>query len=151
MAIVIELGPDMSVFPSARHCAAWAGISPGNNEGAGERQGGRNRRGNPEPRAILIKCAHPAVRTRYGQFRSYQEAIKSRCGYQCTIVAVAHKFLRTIYGILRNRTPYANPRIDDEAISIGRKAGRWLRRFEQYGYVTCEKQEDQPDTPAQPA
>ena len=34
MAILIELGPDMSVFPSARHCAAWAGLCPGNNESA---------------------------------------------------------------------------------------------------------------------
>ena len=28
MAILIELGPDMSVFPSARHCAAWADSVP---------------------------------------------------------------------------------------------------------------------------
>ena len=38
MAILIELGPDMPVFPSDRHCAAWAGICPGNNESAGKRE-----------------------------------------------------------------------------------------------------------------
>ena len=34
MAILVELGPDMSGFASARHCAAWTGICPGNNESA---------------------------------------------------------------------------------------------------------------------
>ena len=65
MAILIELGPDMSAFPSARHCAAWAGICPGNNESAGKRRSGTTRRGNPTLRAILIECAHAAVRTRH--------------------------------------------------------------------------------------
>lgn len=151
MAILIELGPDMSVFPSARHCAAWAGICPGNNESAGKRRSGRIRRGNPVLRAILVECAHAAVRTRDGQFRSYQEAVKSRRGYKRAIVAVAHKLLRIIYAMLRDQTPYTDPGINYEAISIGRKAGRWLQKLEQYGYVTRVKQEHQPDMPAQTA
>ena len=151
MAILIELGPDMSVFPSARHCAAWTGICPGNNESAGKRRSGRIRRGNPILRAILIECAHAAVRTRDCQFRSFHESMKSRRGYKRAIVAVAHKLLRTIYAMLRDRTPYADPGIDYEAISIGRGAGRWLQKLEQYGYVQRLKQEDQPDMPAQPA
>ena len=105
--------------------------------------------GNPVLRAILIECAHAAVRTRYGQFRSYQEAIKSRRGYEPAIGSVARKLLRIIYAMLHDRTPYADLGIDDEAISIGRKVGRWLRKLEQYGYVTCAKPEDQPDMPAQ--
>ena len=70
MAILVELGPDMSVFASARHCAAWAGICPGNNESAGKRRSGRIRRGNPILRAILVECAHAAVRTRCCQFQA---------------------------------------------------------------------------------
>ena len=86
MAILIELRPDMSVFPSARHCAAWTGICPGNNESAGKRRSGRIRRGNPILRAILIECAHAAVRTRDCQFRSFHESRKSRRGYKRAIV-----------------------------------------------------------------
>ena len=70
MAILVELGPDMSVFASARHCAEWAGICPGNNESAGKRRSGRIRRGNPILRAILVECAHAAVRTRCCQFQA---------------------------------------------------------------------------------
>ena len=151
MAILVEPGPDMSVFPSARHCAAWAGLCPGNNESAGKRRSGRIRRGNATLRAVLIECAHAAVRTRGCQFHAYHESVKSRRGYKRAIVAVAHKLLRTIHAMLRDRTRYADPGIDHEAISIGRKAGRWLHELEQYGYVTRAKQEDQPDMPAQPA
>ncbi len=56
-AIVIEPGPDIAVFPSSRHCTAWAGLCPGNNESAGKRRSGRARKGNSALRALLVECA----------------------------------------------------------------------------------------------
>ena len=141
----------MSVFASARHCAAWTGICPGNNESAAKRRSGRIRRGKPVLRAILVECAHAAVRTRGCQFQTYHQAVKSRRGYKRAIVAVAHKILRTIYAMLRDGTPYADPGIGDEGISIDRKASRWLQKLEQYGYVTRLAREEQPDMSARPA
>jgi transposase len=57
--IVAELGIDMTVFPSAAHAAAWAGICPGNYESPtgqarglkahGKRNGGNIRKGNRPP------------------------------------------------------------------------------------------------------
>ena len=135
MAILIELGPDMSVFPSARNCAAWAGLCPGNNESAGKRRNARTRRGNPTLRAVLVECAHAAARTKVCQFQGYHEAVKSRRGYKRAIVATAHKMLRIIHAMLRDGKPYVDPGINYEEISINRKASRWLRKLEQYGHV----------------
>ena len=135
MAILIELGPDMSVFPSARNCAAWAGLCPGNNESAGKRRNARTRRGNPALRAVLVECAHAAARTKVCQFQGYHEAVKSRRGYKRAIVATAHKMLRIIHAMLRDGKPYVDPGINYEEISINRKASRWLRKLEQYGHV----------------
>ena len=151
MAILVELGPDMSVFASARHCAAWAGICPGNNESAGKRRSGRIRRGNPIPRAILVECAHATVRTRGCQFQADHRAVTSRRGYKRAIVAVAHKMLRTIYAMLRDGKPYADPGIDYERIAIGCKASRWLQKLEQYGYVNVRAREEQTDMPTRTA
>ncbi len=36
--LVAEIGLDMSVFPTEKHIASWAGIAPGNNESAGKKK-----------------------------------------------------------------------------------------------------------------
>ncbi len=38
--LVAEIGLDMSVFPTEKHLASWAGMSPGNNESAGKKKVG---------------------------------------------------------------------------------------------------------------
>lgn len=36
--LIAEIGLDMEVFPTEKHLASWAGMSPGNNESAGKKK-----------------------------------------------------------------------------------------------------------------
>ena len=132
-AILIEMGPDVRVFPSARHCAAWAGLCPGNNESAGKRRHGRTRKGNPFLRTLLIECAHGAARTHHCQFKGYHKALTVRRGYKRATVATAHKLLRILYRMLATHQPYHDPHTDYEALMVKRNAPRWLKMLEKYG------------------
>jgi len=132
-AIVIELGPDIGVFASPRHCAAWAGLCPGNNESAGKRRSGRTRRGNTTLREVLIECAHGAARTHDCQFRGYHKALTVRRGFKRATVATAHKMLRVIFRVLATRTPYRDPETDYEAMMVKRNAPRWIAMLHKHG------------------
>ena len=132
LSILVELGPDIGVFASQRHCAAWAGLCPGNNESAGKRRSGRTRRGNTTLREVLIECAHGAARTHDCQFRGYHKALTVRRGYKRATVATAHKMLRVIYSILKSKTPYHDPETNYEELMVRRNAPRWIRMLEKY-------------------
>ncbi|MGO9971596.1 MAG: IS110 family transposase [Solirubrobacteraceae bacterium] len=43
--LIAEIGVDMSVFPTAKHLASWAGVCPGNDQSAGKRRSGKTRKG----------------------------------------------------------------------------------------------------------
>ena len=131
-AILIERGPDIRVFPSRRHGAAWAGLCPGNNESAGKRRVSRIRRGNTTLREVLVECAHGAVRTRDCHFEGYHKALTVRRGTKRAIVATAHKMIRVLYAVLRDQQAYRDPETDYEAIMVRRNAPRWIQTLKKH-------------------
>lgn len=42
ISVIAEIGVDMSVFPSSKHLCSWAGLTPQNNESAGEEKDYQN-------------------------------------------------------------------------------------------------------------
>jgi transposase len=63
-SILAEIGPDMSVFATARRLAAWAGVAPGNYESAGKPKGAATRKGNVFLKSALFAVASAAVRAK---------------------------------------------------------------------------------------
>ena len=131
--IVIEIGDDLRRFGSASRLASWAALCPGNNESAGKRKTGRIRHGNPIVRYLLCEAANAARRTKT-VFRAKYESLVIRRGYKKTIIALAHKLIRTIYVILERRKPYRDSTFDYEAASVAKNAPRWIRALKKYGY-----------------
>ena len=107
-AILAELGPDIGMFASHAHCAAWAGLCPGNNESGGRRSG-RARKGNPALRRVLVERAHAASRTKDCQFHSHFRALRTRKSCRQAVFATARKLVRVIHAVLKNRKPARIP------------------------------------------
>ena len=97
--IVAEIGADMSVFPSSRHLASWAKLSPANNESAGKRRSGSTGRGSPWLRSALVQSALAATRTR-GYLKAKYWRVRQRRGHQRAVIAVAHAILEVSYQML---------------------------------------------------
>jgi len=105
-AILSEIGPDMSRFPTAGHLVAWAGLCPGQNESAGKRKSSRLRKGAPWLKTMLVQCAWAAKRAKDSYYRAQFFRLQSKRGPQKAICAVAASLLTAIYHILKDGTEH---------------------------------------------
>lgn len=132
--LLVEIGTDMNAFGSADRLSSWVGICPGNNESAGKRKSGRVRKGNLYVRRLLCEFAHAASRTK-SVFHSKFQALLVRRGYKRSIIAIAHKLLRTIYFMLSRGEHYRDSATDYEALSVQRNASRWIKKLKEFGFI----------------
>jgi transposase len=108
-AVLAETGADMSLFPSAKHLTAWAGLCPGSEESAGKSKRAPARKGNKYLRTILVQCSWASVRTKDSAFQAPFRRLCPRLGPRKAILAVARKMLTAIYYMLRDRRPFTPP------------------------------------------
>ena len=106
MTILIEIGLDMSHFPTDKHLAAWAGVAPGNRESAGKTKPEKSRKGNKYLKAILVQAAHSLHRKKDCHLREQYQRIKARRGSKKAAVAVAHTILRIVFYLLVRKQRY---------------------------------------------
>ena len=107
IAVISEIGVDMSVFPSSKHLCSWAGLTPQNNESAGKKKTTRISRAGVYIKPLLVQCALCAVRAKaFPEVSKRYNALKKRRGHKKAIIAVARMLLTAIYNILKKKEPY---------------------------------------------
>ena len=107
IAIIAEIGTDMSVFPTAKHLCSWAGFAPQCNESGGKKKSSRVSRAGAYIKPLLIQCANAVVKsTKHPEIRNRYLAIKKRRGHKKAIVAIARMMLTAIYSILLKDEAY---------------------------------------------
>lgn len=132
--LLVEIGADMNAFGSAERLASWVGICPGNNESAGKRKTGRIRKGNAWVRRLLCEFAQAAARTR-SALKAKFDSLAMRKGRKKSVIALAHKMLRTIYAMLTSGMHYEDKTVDYEAMSVARNAPRWIKMLKRHGFI----------------
>jgi transposase len=118
IAVIAEIGVDMSVFKTAKHLCSWAGLVPQNNESAGKKKSTRINRAGVYIKPLLVQCAltvcnsdrHPEIKSRY-------LALKKRRGHKKAIIAICRMLLTAIYSILENSEIY-NPNLYRKVVSL---------------------------------
>lgn len=118
VAILAEIGVDMSVFPTAKHLCSWAGLVPQNNESAGKKKSTRITRAGAYIKPLLVQCAltvctsdkHPEIKHRY-------LALKKRRGHKKALIAICRMLLTAIYSILKSSEVY-NPNLYRKELSL---------------------------------
>ena len=107
IAIIGEIGVDMSVFPTSRHLCSWAGLTPQNDQGAGKKKTTRISRAGAYIKPLLVQCANSAIRSKqHPEIANRYHAIKKRRGHKKAIIAIARMLLTAIYNILKKSEPY---------------------------------------------
>ncbi len=111
IAIISEIGVDMSVFPNSKHLCSWAGLTPQNNESAGKKKTTRISRAGAYIKPLLVQCALCAIRAKqFPEVRSRYLSLKKRRGHKKAIIAIARMLLTAIYNMIKKNEPY-NPEL----------------------------------------
>lgn len=134
-AMIAEIGVDMSVFHSAAHLAAWAGLCPGNHESAGRQKGGKTRTGNVWLKTAMVTAAIAASKTRRSYFAEKYRRLSARRGKMRAAVAVAHKILVAAHHMLSSQSDFRDLGADYlDRLNQHRTASNLTNRLRGMGY-----------------
>lgn len=109
IAILAEIGPDMSVFPSSKNFVSWAGCCPRNDQSAKKVKSTRISRAGCYLKPLLVQVANALLKSKkHPEFKERYHRIKTRRGHKKAIIAVCKMILTAIWNILSKLEPYTS-------------------------------------------
>ena len=112
MNFLIEIGGDIKQYESHRKLIAMAGLDPAlYQSGKIDRKGKISKRGNRHLRRVIWLMATKVIQFNARFKQHYLKRIKDGLPYKMAVLATAHKLIRVMFAMLRNKTLF-DPRIN---------------------------------------
>ena len=99
LAVVSQVGADMSKFPTIKHFTSWLGLCPGTKITGGKVMSGKTKRV-VNRAAQALRLAAAALRSSKSALGAYFRRLCSRMDKPKAVTAAAHKLARLIYSML---------------------------------------------------
>jgi len=106
--IIAEIGTDMSIFPTAKQLASWAGQCPGNDKSAGKRRSGKTRKGSKWLDWALEEAAMSAINTKNSYLGAQYARLRPRRGHKKALGAVKHSIICVCWHMLSTGEVYTD-------------------------------------------
>src|SRR5271167_2615385 len=106
--IIAEIGVDMTIFPTAKQLASWAGQCPGNDQSAGKRRSGKTRKGSKWLDWALEEAAMAAIRTNDSYLAAQYARLRPRRGHKKALGAVKHSIICICWHMLSTGEVYTD-------------------------------------------
>lgn len=107
LAVLSEVGADMSKFPTVKHFTSWLGLCPGTRITGGKLLSGATKRvANRAAQALRLAAA--ALRSSHSALGAYFRRLCARMDKPKAVTAAAHKLARLIYTMLTKGEEYTD-------------------------------------------
>jgi transposase len=139
LAVLSEIGTDMSRFANEKKFGAWLGLAPNRKRSGGRLLSSKTRPGVNRAAQALRLSARTLIRSK-SALGAFLRRIAARRGMPKAITATAYKLARIVYAMLKHGMHYAQQDMDDyEARYRDRQLKQLRRKAQELGYELTEK------------
>jgi transposase len=142
--ILVEVGTDMSKFPTVKHFCSWLGLAPHHDISGGRVLRSRTLQVVNRATQAFRQAAQSVARSD-SAFGAYFRSMRARLGPQQALVATAHKIARVVSHLLKHHEAFQE---ESAAVSTRQRHERELkhltRRASTLGYALTPAAASQP-------
>ena len=138
IAIISEIGADMSAFPTAKNLVSWAGCCPRNDKSNCKVKSTRISRAGSYLKPLLVQIANAVIKSdKYPECQQRYRRLKARRGHKKAIIAICRMLLTAIWNILSKLEPYSaagylEDKLTEHSVVITKAQGLDLLRKRSY-------------------
>ncbi|MBO0701254.1 MAG: IS110 family transposase [Zavarzinella sp.] len=127
LAVLAEIGVDVTRFPTEKHFASWLGLCPRQHESNRAKKKRTPRRGKNRVAMALGMAAQGLGRTQ-SPLGLFYRRVKGRIAGKGAVTAAAHKLACLVYRMLRYGTEYVRRSLAEYEQKVRAQVERALRR-----------------------